>query len=91
MLSPAERRTLAEIERQLAADDPALARHFPSPVGASAPARPVPTRLLLAARVLLAVLAAVAVVLAVLVTRIDLVVVCVVTLVATEAVLRRSM
>ena len=90
MLSPAERRTLAEIERRLAADDPALARHFPAPVGASAPARPTATRFLLVARVLLALLAAAGVVLAVIVIRIDLVVVCVATLAATEAVIRRT-
>jgi hypothetical protein len=82
VLSPAERRTLAEIERQLAAEDPATAR--------DARGRGVPDRVALAARVLIAVLAVTGVVAGLVVARLDIVLACVATLVATEALFRRS-
>lgn len=82
MLSPAERRTLAEIERQLAAEEPAAAR--------SGRGRGLPDRVVLAVRVLIAVLAATGVVAGLAVARLDIVLACVLTVVATEALFRRS-
>lgn len=82
VLSPAERRTLAEIERQLAAEEPAMAR--------GARGRGLPDRVVLAARVLVAVLAVTGVVAGLAVARLDIVLACVVTLVAVEALFRRS-
>ncbi len=81
MLSPAERRALAEIERQLAAEDPDAARHVRS--------RQSLDRVVLAARVLLAVLAGIGVVAGVVVFRLDIVLACVLTVAVTEALLRR--
>ena len=82
MLSPAERRTLAEIERQLAAEDPVGAR--------DARGWRVPDRVLLAARILIAVLAVTGVVAGLVVARLDIVLACVLTLVVAEALFRRS-
>lgn len=81
MLSPAERRTLAEIERQLAAEDPVAAR--------SLRGRQAADRAVLAARVLIAVLAGVGIVAGLVVLRIDLVLVCIATVVVTELGFRR--
>lgn len=82
VLSPAERRTLAEIERQLAAEDPIAARDVRG--------RGVPDRVALVARILIAVLAVTGVVAGLVVARLDIVLACVVTLVVTEALFRRS-
>lgn len=82
MLSPAERRTLAEIERQLAAEEPVAAR--------GGRGRGLPDRVVLAVRVLIAVLAATGVVAGLAVARLDIVLACVLTVVATEALFRRS-
>ncbi len=83
VLSPAERRTLAEIERQLAAEEPTTAR--------GARGRGLPGRAVLVARVLIAVLAAAGVVAGLAVARLDIVLACVATVVATEALFRRSL
>lgn len=82
MLSPAERRTLAEIERQLAAEDPVAARDARGPG--------VPDRVVLVARILIAVLAVTGAVAGIVVARLDIVLACVLTLVAAEALFRRS-
>jgi hypothetical protein len=82
VLSPAERRTLAEIERQLAAEEPAAAR--------GARGRGLPDRAVLAARILIAVLAVTGVVAGLVVARLDIVLACVLTVVAVEALFRRS-